>query len=475
VARLTDMPMNWTRGWRKQVARELIGKKLFTTTHFAADELCSSNRSTVHHRAALAAALACACGGGLTSVGPDGSMFDASVDVGAIDASEPDETPPDVADAAPLYNDFNDPASWQVGATYGDPTFDDSPGFGGAFDGRYVYELRETPGQQVGTMDPLFGRYDTTQSFDKASSWTFDGVGGLGVPFLGLVWANSRLYAIPKAGHSDLVAIDPSQPTWPLSLYRLAPNLYSAQFERMVGGVYDGQYLYFFDWENHVIQRYDTTKSLKNPASYEAMVGFNCEGNWIGGGIFDGRRVYFQAQNEMYSTDYNIVSFDTTQPAKNYSSYDTVLAHGHIVGSRGGMAFDGLHVYALVGDEVWIHDPSVPISVTSSWVAFQISQLKQYDTVGEAHGLTFDGRYLYVGTNPYGTKAFVVRYDTTKVFGDPASWQVFDVGSLTQSGTYWGCGSGLVFDGEYVYCVAGHVRFHARNTPFQPSLPSSFY
>ena len=371
-----------------------------------------------------------ACGGDVTSGHPDATVID---DASTYDASTEDlsQPIPDVADAAPpIYNDLSDKASWQVGATYGDTTFDNSPGFGGAFDGRYVYELRALPGQQVGTTDPLFGRYDITQPFDKVSSWSSSGLGGMGVPYLGLVWANNLLYAIPKAGHTELLALDPSQTSWPFKTHRLAPNLFSADFERMVGGVFDGQYLYFFDWENHVIQRYDSTKSVTDPASYEVLLGFNCEGNWIGGGIFDGRRVYFQAQNEMYSTDYNLVSFDTTKSPKDYTAYQTVLAHGHVIGSRGGMAFDGTHVYALMGDEVWIHDPALPISTNASWVAFQISQLAQFDPIVAAKGATFDGRYLYVGTD--ASKAFVVRYDTTKTFGDPASWELFDIASVVQ-------------------------------------------
>lgn len=429
---------------------------------------------------ALLIALA-ACGGLASSPLDASSHQDASADTTELDQVAPD---------APMavYNTFGDPASWQVGASVPavvpGPTF--GHGQGGAFDGRYVYQLGvDLPG----TGHAVLARYDTTQPFDAPTSWdSADIIKTAKIAELytqlyqGMVWANGFVYLTPKDARTLLVRYDPTKPLGASDAYQTYAVDGTVEMDsRIASGAFDGRFLYFFGGRTtQGTYRYDTTESMTAPMSYEILRPTPTESNFVGGGIFDGRYVYMQASWVGPSQMYNLLRYDTTLLTNDPNFVVTETAHNDTIGTPGGMGFDGKYVYAIVQDALWRHDPALPWGSPLGWLAFQFSQLgKQVNGVPvilNGGGFTFDGRYVYIGTYTNAQEKYLVRYDTMKAYGDAASWEAFDIGTLPSNGQYLGtCGAGLVFDGEYVYCVASRVRFRARNAPFKPSLPSSFY
>ncbi len=66
-------------------------------------------------------------------------------------------------------------------------------------------------------------------------------------------------------------------------------------------------------------------------------------------------------------------------------------------------------------------------------------------------GTAFDGKYMYFVPNSNGASdGIVTRYDTTGGFGSSASWETFDVSTVTATAKGF---IGGAFDGRYVYFI----------------------
>jgi hypothetical protein len=108
-----------------------------------------------------------------------------------------------------------------------------------------------------------------------------------------------------------------------------------------------------------------------------------------------------------------------------------------------GGSFDGRYLYfgSNLTGRVVRYDSRSPFTADGSWSSFAPAQGKQYS------GVIFDGRYAYFVPGPSSsTVTAFIRYDTKADFEAKTSWQSFVLGSNQyQGGT---------FDGRYVYFAA---------------------
>jgi peptidoglycan hydrolase-like protein with peptidoglycan-binding domain len=134
-------------------------------------------------------------------------------------------------------------------------------------------------------------------------------------------------------------------------------------------------------------------------------------------------------------------------------------------GTTGGFfsaLYDGRYVYytqaygtADDGDGKWIlqYDTSLPFSSAASWKTIDLTTID-----GDLYYnffLAFDGHYLYTVPGVYEvasraplTKLVFARFDITKDFASPSSWQTLDLASIF--GVFQSFG-GADFDGRYIY------------------------
>jgi hypothetical protein len=135
--------------------------------------------------------------------------------------------------------------------------------------------------------------------------------------------------------------------------------------------------------------------------------------------------------------------------------------------SRGysGVVDDGRHLYFVPlanGDFhglVARHDPSRELDDPNAWSFFDSAAVHPASR-GFVDGL-FDGSHLYLVPFCNGRHhGQVTRYDTTRPFEDPASWQVFDTASVHEKsiGFVSGC-----WDGRHLY-FAPYQLDHAATT-----------
>ena len=134
------------------------------------------------------------------------------------------------------------------------------------------------------------------------------------------------------------------------------------------------------------------------------------------------------------------------------SCWDTVdfadVAPGAAVGSTQGIAFDGRYMFFVPrpGAVVLRYDTTAPLGARGSWAQFDVRA--ELGFAPGFSGAVFDGRFVTLV--PRSSSPLVVRYDTTRTFGDKASWDSFDPTSLDAAAVGF---AGGVFDGKFVYFV----------------------
>lgn len=230
------------------------------------------------------------------------------------------------------------------------------------------------------------------------------------------------------------------------------------------GAVFDGRYVYFSpeqhesDEQHGVVLRYDTQAQFHAGSSYEAYdAGFTAglETKGFYGGAFDGRYVFFtprQTGNRYHS---RLLRLDTEGEFKDPSSWDAFdIGAEH---SQAGAAFDGRYLYLPPGfrgdtrtetdqsGNAIRYDTSAPFRDRSSYASFELTEVLGPDAACFDGG-AFDGRYIYFIPLE---NSLVARYDTTRPYEDPGSWQSFDGKSVGM-----GMCVGAVFDGRHMYFVA---------------------
>jgi hypothetical protein len=430
----------------------------------------------------------------------DSSLNDSSLNDSSLnDSSLPHEASSDAADASdaappppPTYSNLTDSANWEM--------FDMGPiggqawGYGGAFDGRFVYY---TPGADN---DTNIARYDTKLPFQMNTSWSsFNITPVSGGPYIynGAAFDGQYIYLTPdlteNAGTAvgGIVRYDTTQSFTTQTSWSLFDTTTIAKgYAGYQGAVFDGSYLYFANSYTNTTTRFTTGAAFSDPTSWSAFTATSLDPKAMGfrGATFDGRFVYYVPYIGDQSTAAAgvVARYDTTASSgfaskSSWSSFDISMLNGNAVGFAGAV-FDGRYVLLVpkLHSVAARFDTTQSLSAPGAWEFFDVTSLND-PAIVPFFGGTFDGRYVYLAPDTIYTggsklEVLVVRFDTTKSFMSGTSWEKVDLISIDNRVTGF---EGAVFDGEYVYFVpvGGTVtaRFLARKPPGLPPLWSASF
>lgn len=174
------------------------------------------------------------------------------------------------------------------------------------------------------------------------------------------------------------------------------------------------------------------------------------------GGAFDGRYVYF-APFAMGVVSGLVVRYDTTKTFNDsaaWSSFDmktidpNAAGYSGAVFARGAIYFVPSQGATTANSLVMRYDTSGTFTSPLAWAKLDTTTL-----VAGAKGFfggVYDGQYLSLVPTFDGTAAhgYVVRYDTTRIFTQAASWAVFDFKAVNGNAVGF---SGGLWDGTLAY------------------------
>lgn len=138
-----------------------------------------------------------------------------------------------------------------------------------------------------------------------------------------------------------------------------------------------------------------------------------------------------------------------------FAFFDTTEVNANSRGFYGGI-FDGRYVYFVptyngsdFSGQVTRYDTTRRFTDPGSWQVYDTTQIdsRSRGFVGAA----FDGRYVYFA--PFFNRepsGLVTRYDTNGPFDSSASWSVYDTTAIDKNSKGF---RGAVFDGRYIYLV----------------------
>ena len=400
-------------------------------------------------------------------------LIDYPADPGCTSATDNDET--DIAPADP----FTLASSWSAFDPGANGVGVNPSGYnGGAFDGRYMYfaPSKYSPSNEV-------LRYDTTQTFDVASAWSsFDIQPSSGGGYAGAVFDGRYIYLVPyytyqNIGQGEFQRYDTTQTfrvasSW--TTFDPGANGVGTLGKGYWGGFFDGRYIYFSPGldDDGEVMRYDTTLPFAAASSWNAFdpgangVGFDPDG--YKGVIGDGRYIYFVPYWNGAVSHGEILRYDSTGNFINASSWTTFNPSANGVGNIAkGFEYavsDGRYIYFVpsysgVGTEAYHgevlrYDTTQLFNSLSAWAAFDPGlNGVGFDPDGYNGGF-FDGKYIYFipsynGTAPH---AEVMRYDTSQPFTNSGSWTTFDPASNGVGSNARGF-AGSVSDGKYLYFI----------------------
>ena len=225
------------------------------------------------------------------------------------------------------------------------------------------------------------------------------------------------------------------------------------------GGTFDGRYVYYTPeggaTPHGVLLRYDTTLPFAT-SSYEKydLTQKNGALKSFTGAIFDGTYVYLPPYKNGAQYHGNFVRYKTSSPfgsATSYETYDLAANLDPLDVGFGPGAFDGKYVYItpFIARSAVRFDKAGTFNVAGSYESYvTTTNNENWVTSG------FDGKYMYLVPGLIGGAAYyggIKRYDTTKVFNQPASWLLYDVGVAVDPKAKGFQGS--VFDGRYLYFI----------------------
>lgn len=382
------------------------------------------------------------------------------------------------SDSGNTFPSFGDTTAWE---SFDITAVGGNGHHGGAFDGRYVYF--GPSGKPNNKISGVLLRFDTTTTgFTQANAWqkwdlaTIDpGLAG----FAGATFDGTHLYLVPELGTPRLYAryktSDPFGNASAIEKFDFAAlNLSSGSF---APGPFAGKRVYMGPCAGPLV-RFDTSGDFADAGGYETRF---VSGVCASVAAWDGKDALIlvprHGPNNITFPSGFVWKLDLSKPLTDpVVQFDAQQKIDMAARQFGGGVFDGRYVYfapldggGMPGDGTGAltirYDTQAPFDQATSWTAFDLGMVG-----ANAHGYvggTFDGRYVYFVPNK---TSLAIRYDTTKPFGSATSWETHDAGT---SG-FWGA----VFDGAYVYFVPNAngiaVRFHARTQPVLPAVPSSF-
>ncbi len=275
---------------------------------------------------------------------------------------------------------FAGDASW---STFSTQTLDaGAAGFaGGTFDGRYLYLVPSNNGAPDGVVT----RFDTTQPFTSASSWSTFAMTQL-VPaakgYFGAVYTGTYVVFVPAGGATPLplvAAYITTQPfTSPSSWLTYDLSGLNAHASGFRGAAFDGQYVYLVPNDNGapdgVVARYDAFDQFTSQGAWTFydVTQVSAAATGFAGGAFDGRYVYL-----VPNTGTLLVRFDTTAPfgtAGSWSTFDLQAQLGSGLGPFEGAVFDGEYLYLVPSGDGLVarfdarSPPALPAGQTGSFL-----------------------------------------------------------------------------------------------------------
>jgi len=260
------------------------------------------------------------------------------------------------------------------------------------------------------------------------------------------------------------------------------------------GTIASGDHIYYMPLYNgayHGISvRYDTTRSFSNPTSWESfnMSTLNATCNGLSDGVAHGNYVYYSGCNNALGYIGTVARFDTTKPFTDPTSWEyfnstrvngtlkcfcgSLAAGGYVylVPYYNGVAYSGSTVrYSTAGS---FTDPS-------SWEYFNITRVNASLAGFTGRGVAHGNSVFYIPGFTGTYHGLIVRYDTTKSFTDPASWEYFNLTTLNPG--MKGYVGGVPY-GNYLYLIPNNngvahglaVRYDTTKSFSDPASWESF-
>lgn len=239
----------------------------------------------------------------------------------------------------------------------------------------------------------------------------------------------------------------------------------------------DGTYVYFSPRSMGILARYDSRLDFNAVTAWEFfdLTRVNALYKGYDGCIVVNGILYLVPTNNGAYHGYAL-RFDTSanfyNPA-NYTIFDMTALSASCVGYI-GCATDGRYIYYTPRTGASAHgvfaryDTWADFSTASSW------EIKDMGAVNAAYkgytDATYIGGYVYYSpTNNGAYHGYVMRYDTRKAFTDTASWEAFNVATLSGLNIgYFGIGN----DGRYVYLSPFfNTGYQGRALRYDTTLP----
>ena len=183
-------------------------------------------------------------------------------------------------------------------------------------------------------------------------------------------------------------------------------------------------------------------------------VGLDPKGNV--NGAFDGRYIYFAPVKNNTEYHAEVLRYDTWCEFSDPNCWAT-FDYGKAIGDPDiagytAVIYDGsryLYFNPWINNDghhgnVLRHDTWGEFTDPNAWLNFDLETIDAtYKGFG---GFAFDGKYIYMSTyNAYDMKSRLARYNTTKDFNEPNSWEVLRWENFRHNCVR------PVFDGQYVY------------------------
>ncbi|MBT6144486.1 MAG: hypothetical protein HOH74_03590 [Gemmatimonadetes bacterium] len=382
--------------------------------------------------------------------------------------------------------------TYDAGTTDGLPT---QGFFGAVYSGGHVYF---SPQCNNGGRHGMALRHTTTGGFDRPDAWQavnveqIDGLVTRG--YYGCVADGRYVYYVPRTDgqqmHSRVLRYDSSAAftdTTSWSAFDVGEPI-SHQ-----GGAFDGRFVYFapgyhqVDGRSGQVLRYDTTAHFTDSDSWERFdaalqVGDRCR--CYDGAVFDGRHVYFVPLDGG-----DILRYDVNGAFGDQDAWDAFdprdLFAGQESGACVGAIFDGRYVYftPYAHGTVVRYDTALPFEGHDSWSTYEAATTSSLDCRGY-DGAAFDGRYVYFipfwegDDAAYGFHARLLRYDTLRPFEDDDAWQAADGSALAPPNP--GGFNGGAFDGRHLYLApwrqneaSGDIQAHGHVLRYDSAAPGA--
>jgi hypothetical protein len=344
----------------------------------------------------------------------------------------------------------------------------------------------ETGGEEGGVADGGSTKADASSSPSDAASTT-DGAAEAGTP--------ATYFSISDTGKWESTDLN---------------QLTSVQMQTpggLMGGAFDGKYVYFAPNAGGPFVRYDPAQSFNSAGGWLSKA-ITLSGVQFEGAAFDGRYITYAPYNyssQTYTRSSYVQRFDiqgsfadagawsyydvgsTAQGAGGFFGvirgdqalyfapalgvffyevplkgaldagvvFDAGVYNGSQVGNQfvGGVASGGYVYFTLYSSNLQStgviirRKEGVPIDAPNAYEAFDYAAATSDPALKGFQGAVTDGRYVYFV--PYGSN--ILRYDTTKAFNSTSSYRVFQLGAVPGIGGVKSNFAGGAFDGRYVY------------------------